>query len=402
MKSTPEESNEPTRKKKVISMEARLQVKDQRLTEESSPEEVKVPEAQAELEPTGSRSAAEEASPHQEDFDETKRILDQLGKELDEFHARPRDYDRKRLEGVMREFIHQLKVILADTGALARIQEALEAESSGLRSFFQKLPKIFRAGDVDDWGLDREFELAIKPFFDFMYYKYFRVQVEGVQNIPHEGRCLLVANHGGVIAWDGAMLKLALFDEHPARRELRFLVDDFVFYFPFMGSLMNRIGGVRACPENAERLLRQGEVVAVFPEGIKGISKLFKDRYRVERFGRGGVIRLAMKTKSPIVPVAVVGAEETYPLLFKSHVLARPLGLPFIPFTPLFPWLGPFGCLPLPTKWSIRFGPIQSFSQFSSKDLNDGILVNQETEKLRELIQKMLQDKLITRDSVFF
>lgn len=339
---------------------------------------------------------------HDEEFRESKKILEQLGRELDDFHKDPRSYDRKRLEYVMKEFIHQLKVILADTGYLSRIQEALEAESSGWRSLLAKLPKILHSDSVDDWGLDRDFEMAIKPFFDFMYFKYFRVEVKDVQKVPLEGKALLVANHSGVIAWDGAMLKVALFNEHPARRELRFLVDDFVFYFPFLGTLMNRIGGVRACPENAERLLNHGEVVAVFPEGIKGISKLFKDRYRLERFGRGGSIRLAMKTKSPIVPAAVVGAEETYPLLFKSQVLARPLGLPFLPVTPLFPWLGPFGCLPLPTKWTIQMGDLIPFDSYSAKDINDGILVNQENEKLRKTIQKMVEEELATRDSVFF
>jgi 1-acyl-sn-glycerol-3-phosphate acyltransferase len=339
---------------------------------------------------------------HDEEFKESKKILDQLGKELDEFHRDPKAYDRKRLEYVMKEFIHQLKVILADTGYLTRIQEALEGETSVWKSMLKRIPQIVRSESVDDWGLDRDFELAIKPFFDFMYFKYFRVETKGIHNIPYEGKSLLVSNHSGVIAWDGAMLKVALFNEHPARRELRFLVDDFVFYFPFLGTFMNRIGGVRACPENAERLLKHGELVAVFPEGIKGISKLFKDRYRLERFGRGGSVRLAMKTKSPIVPVAIIGAEETYPLLFKSQVLARPLGLPFLPVTPLFPLLGPLGCLPLPTKWTISFGTPISFEHSSSKDLNDGILVNQENEKLRQTIQTMVEEELSTRDSVFF
>jgi 1-acyl-sn-glycerol-3-phosphate acyltransferase len=200
---------------------------------------------------------------------------------------------------------------------------------------------------------------------------------------------------------DGAMLKVGIINEHPAKRELRFLVDDFVFHFPFLGTLMNRIGGVRACPENAERLLASGEIVSVFPEGIKGIGKLWKDRYRLERFGRGGVIRLAMKTRSPITPVAVIGGEEIYPLLYKSHILARPLGLPFIPITPLFPLLGPLGAIPLPTKWTISFGKPISFDQFGVQDLNDGILINRETENLRQVIQKMIRDGLEKRRSVF-
>lgn len=336
-----------------------------------------------------------------EDFEATRKTLDQLGEELDAFHEDPRGYDRKRLEPVVKEFVYELKAILADSGYFARIQESLQPEKPGWGDFLKRARLFFRSEDVDEYGLDRRFELAIKPFFDFLYYKYFRVSVKGVENIPYEGRALMVSNHSGVIPLDGSMLKVALFNEHPSQRELRFLVDDFVFHFPFLGTIMNRIGGVRACPENAERLLRSGEVVSVFPEGIKGISKLFKDRYNLERFGRGGVIRLALRTKSPIIPTCVVGAEEIYPLLYKSHVLARPLGLPFIPITPLFPFLGPLGAVPLPTKWSIQFGKPIPFDQYNSNDINDGILINRETENLRSVIQDMIKKALEERRSIF-
>ena len=226
--------------------------------------------------------------------------------------------------------------------------------------------------------------------------------MKGIENVSHQGRTLLVANHSGVLPYDASMIKIAIYNEHPSRREVRFLVDDFVFHFPFLGTFMNRIGGVRACPENAERLLGQEELVSVFPEGIKGISKPFKERYQLQRFGRGGVIRLALKTKSPIIPVAVVGAEEIHPLIYKSSVLARPLGLPFIPFTPTFPALGPLGAIPLPTKWTIVFGKPIPFDQYSHEDEHDGILINRETERLREVIQTMVFDELKERKSVFF
>lgn len=343
----------------------------------------------------------EEAQDHAQEFQETRKTLNQLGKELDEFHKDPRAYDRKRLEQVMKEFIHELKGLLADSGYFARIQDSLRPEEKGFVGRLQKLRDALRSDDVDEYGMDRKFEMAIKPFFDFLYFKYFRVTVHGIENIPYEGRNLIVSNHSGVIPMDGAMLKVAIINEHPAKRELRFLVDDFVFHFPFMGTLMNRIGGVRACPENAERLLKQGEIIAVFPEGIKGISKLFKDRYRLERFGRGGVIRLAMKAKSTITPTAVIGAEEIYPLLYKSHILARPLGLPFIPVTPLFPWLGPLGAIPLPTKWSIYFGKPISFPEATSQNLNDGILINRETENLRQVIQNLIKQGIENRRTVF-
>lgn len=331
----------------------------------------------------------------------TKETLKQLSDELDKFHDDPRNYDRKRLEQVVKTFVYELKDLLADTGYFARIQEAMRPQKKTFKDVVFGMRKLLQSDEVDEYGLDRQLELSIKPFFDFLYYKYFRVEVIGIENIPYEGRNLLVANHSGVIPVDAAMLKVAIFNEHPARRELRFLVDDFVFHFPFLGTLMNRIGGVRACQENAERLLKHNELVSVFPEGIKGISKLFKDRYQLERFGRGGVTRLAMRTKSPITPVAIVGAEEIYPLIYKSHILARPLGLPFIPITPFFPMLGPLGAIPLPSKWSIYFGEPIAFDQYTSADLNDDILVNKKTEELRQTIQKMIKDGLEKRRSVF-
>ncbi len=262
--------------------------------------------------------------------------------------------------------------------------------------------RVLQSDEVDDYGCDRRFEMAIKPFFDFLFTKYWRVSLQGMENVPLEGRCLLVANHSGVLPYDGAMMKVALFNEHPKQREVRFLVDDFVFHFPFLGVFMNRIGGVRASTENAERLLSHEEIVAVFPEGLKGISKPYTERYHLQRFGRGGVIRLAMKTKAPIVPVAIIGAEEIHPLLYKSAILARPLGLPFIPVTPTFPLLGPLGAIPLPTKWTIVFGKPVPFDGFSERDVQDGILINRETEKLRENIQEMVFDVLKERRSIFF
>jgi len=323
---------------------------------------------------------------------ETEAGLYQLGEDLDKFHQDPNRFDFKQIESIAKDFFSLFKKELGRN---------LVAADGSFVGRLQKIRKAFQANEVDDYGMDRDFELAIKPFFDFVYSKYFRVSVQGIENIPDTGRCLLVSNHSGVIPIDGAMLKVAIMNGHPAKRELRFLVDDFVFHFPFMGTLMNRIGGVRACPENAERLLNAGEIVSVFPEGIKGISKLFKDRYKLERFGRGGVVRLAMKTKSPIAPVAVIGAEEIYPLIFKSHILARPLGLPFIPITPLFPLLGPLGAMPLPTKWTIHFGKCISYENATAQDLNDGILINKETESLRQTIQQMVKDGLEKRKSVF-
>ena len=151
------------------------------------------------------------------------------------------------------------------------------------------------------------------------------------------------------------MSGLGVNKEPPTRRSIRFLVEDFVYLSPFMGTFMSRIGGVRACPENATWLLKKGELVVVFPEGVKGLGKLYRDRYQLQRFGRGGFIRLAIKTGAPIIPTAVIGAEEIHPTIWKSSILAKSMGIPYLPVTPTFPWMGPLGLVPFPTKWEIIF-----------------------------------------------
>jgi 1-acyl-sn-glycerol-3-phosphate acyltransferase len=329
-----------------------------------------------------------------------QRLLKQLSDELDSYFKDPESYDRKRLEEMANEFIRELKLLVSDFTAIKDLSST--ASPSKIFELIAKIRRVLQSDEVDEYGCDRRFEMAIKPFFDFLFTKYFRVKTIGIENVPESGRALLVANHSGVLPYDAAMMKVAIYNEHAKQRELRFLVDDFVFHFPFLGVLMNRIGGIRACQENAERLLNHDELVSVFPEGLKGISKPFTERYRLQRFGRGGSIRLALKTKAPIVPVAVIGAEEIHPLIYKSSILARPLGLPFIPITPTFPLLGPLGAFPLPTKWTIVFGAAKPFDHYSESDLHDGILINQENEKLRDTIQEMVFDVLKDRRSVFF
>ncbi len=329
------------------------------------------------------------------------RVLRELAEELENYYRDPASFKPDRLKELAVTFAEELMEVLGRGTILEQIKSEFQTKAPTAWSILRKALKVIPSGEVDDFGLDRRFELAIKPFFDFLFTQYFRVEVKGVENIPTAGRALLVSNHSGVLPYDAAMMKVGIFNEHSAQRELRFLVDDFVFHFPFLGILMNRIGGVRACPENAERLLNSDELIVVFPEGIKGIGKNFKDRYQLQRFGRGGVIRLAYKTRSPIIPCAVVGAEEIHPLLWKSTRLARPLGLPFIPVTPTFPWLGPLGAIPLPTKWSIHFGAPLSYDHISARDLNEGITVSRETEKLRVVIQEMIKEALKERRSVF-
>jgi 1-acyl-sn-glycerol-3-phosphate acyltransferase len=258
-----------------------------------------------------------------------------------------------------------------------------------------------RSEEVDDFGKDPVYEQKVAPFFDFLYERYFRVECEGLGGIPAEGRCLLVANHSGTLPYDGMMIKTAVKREHPQRRDVRWLAEDFLFHFPFLGSFTNRIGAVRACQENAERLLEQESLTAVFPEGVKGIGKLFKKRYQLQRFGRGGFIKLALRTRTPIIPVAVVGAEETNPMLLRIDYLSQALGIPYIPVTPTFPLLGPLGLLPLPTKWRIVFGELVSFAEYGPEAAEDEMLVGRLAEDVRGSIQTMLDRAIKQRASVW-
>ncbi len=260
-----------------------------------------------------------------------------------------------------------------------------------------------RSEEVDEFGLDPTFENRLLPTLDFLFDRYFRVQVEGAQHLPSEGRCLVVANHsGGPLPYDGAMLRTAVRREHATHRELRWLAEDFVYYLPFVGTFMNRLGAVRACQENAERLLNKNSLVAVFPEGAKGIGKLYRDRYKLQRFGRGGFIRLCLRTRTPIVPCAIVGAEEANPMLYRIEYMTKALGIPYFPITPTFPALGALGLMPAPTKWKIRFGEPITWSGYGPESADDDILVGRLSERVRASIQTML-DKMITeRKSVWF
>ncbi|MFN2199494.1 MAG: lysophospholipid acyltransferase family protein [Anaerolineales bacterium] len=255
--------------------------------------------------------------------------------------------------------------------------------------------------ETDDWGLDEEFMDAVRPFFEFMYKVYWRVETTGIENIPEEGRALLVCNHSGQLPWDGSMVAGAVLQEHSAQRIVRTLYADWFPTLPFISATFERLGQVPANEENGIRLLEEDELVAVFPEGYKGVGKLFKERYRLARFGRGGFIRMALKTQAPIIPVSVVGAEETYISLYKSPAIARMIGFPYFPISPRFPWLGPLGFVPLPTKWYIDFGAPISLDGYSAEAVNNIVLVSQLSDQVRNIIQQMIFRRLSVRRSVF-
>jgi len=256
---------------------------------------------------------------------------------------------------------------------------------------------------IDEFGFDQKFLEPLEPIAKWFHDNYFRVESRGLENVADSGRVLLVANHSGTLPYDGAMVVAALRFQHPAQRRVRVLVEDFIYHWPFMGMFMSRVGAVRACQENALRLLENDEATLVFPEGVKGIGKLFSKRYRLQRFGRGGAVRLAAASNAPMVPVAIVGAEESMPLLSKVSWLARPLGLPYIPVTPILPWLGPLGLIPFPTKWTIDFGPPIDLSMYAPGELlKDRVALNRVNEELRAAVQALIDVRLASRKSVLF
>ncbi|NTU66049.1 MAG: acyltransferase family protein, partial [Chloroflexi bacterium] len=255
--------------------------------------------------------------------------------------------------------------------------------------------------ETDEWGMDLEVLEAVAPFFEFLYRKYWRVTTTGLERVPGTGRALFVVNHSGQLPFDGAMLASAIRLEHPNNRLVRTMFASWFPTLPFVSPLFVKCGQVTATEDNGIRLLENDELVSVFPEGIKGVGKLYKDRYQLVRFGRGGFIRMALKTQTPILPVAVVGAEETYMSLAKSDLIAKIIGFPYFPITPTFPWLGLLGVIPMPTKWFIDIGEPIPMDGYGPKADQNLMLVSQLTDQVRGAVQKLINDRLAQRKSVF-
>jgi len=270
------------------------------------------------------------------------------------------------------------------------IKNALKAIVEALR---QSMPD---PATLPDYGFDPGFLERTAPALEFLWSRYFRVRLRGLENVPASGAALLVANHSGGLPYDGAMLIYACHALHPAHRPLRPLVATFAVRSPWMRPVVARIGGVRASMRNALDLCQRGQLVGVFPEGLRGVGKPYRERYRLTNFGRGGFVRLARTANVPIIPVAIVGAEETHPVVAKLTRLAKPFGLPYIPITPMFPLLGPLGLLPVPAKWSIQIG--EAISPMSQPD-RDTLEV---AEQVRSVVDRMIADLLLERRSVLF
>ncbi len=256
--------------------------------------------------------------------------------------------------------------------------------------------------EVDEFGKDEIFMEKMQPLINFLYEDYWRVEVEGVENLPQEGPFLLVANHAGVLPFDAFMITEAVKRNHPFGKFPRFLIEEWFLTQPFIGIILQRYGMARGSQDNALRLLQKGEIVGLFPEGRKGIFKTYPEKYKLQRFGRGGTVKVAIKGGTPVIPVAVVGSEEIYPVLSHWDFAARMAGLPFFPVTPFFPFLGLFGIIPLPAKWVIKFGEAIPLHELPLETIENEIIINTFNEELRSTIQEMIFEILKKRRSIFY
>jgi 1-acyl-sn-glycerol-3-phosphate acyltransferase len=254
--------------------------------------------------------------------------------------------------------------------------------------------------ETDEWGMDWEFMEAVRPFLSFLYSLYWRVKTSGLENVPDQDRALLVGNHSGQFPWDSLMVAMAVATDHSAQRTVRSLYPAQLATVPFFSALFDKLGQAPSTVENGARLLEQDEIVAVYPEGVKGLSKLYRQRYRLADFGRGGFVKAAIRTSAPLIPVAIVGAEESYLTLGQSSLLANATGLPFFPITLTFPWLGPLGLIPMPSRWYIDFGPAIPTAQHGPDAADNVILVQRVVEEARTLVQDMVNKRLADRRSV--
>lgn len=322
-------------------------------------------------------------------FYEMGKALKEAVSEI-ELKSEKRELSFEEVAGVITKYLSRIKPLVS----------SLYINSIG--KLIRTYQLLLYSDAVDEFGYDPKFDELVRPFFKFLYEKWWRVSVEGGENIPHKGRVLLVANHSGTLPADGAMVKYYVKEIHPSHRDLRPLAENFVYYLPFVGVFMNRIGVVRASQENAEILLMRDECVLVFPEGIKGILKPYSLRYKLQRFGRGGFVKLAIRTRSPIIPVAIVGAEEIYPMIAKIDILGKLLNLPTFPVLINFFVLGPFGFIPFPSKWYIKFGKIINQTvELPPEASEDDILVNQISQEVRMTIEDMITELLSKRKSIW-
>jgi 1-acyl-sn-glycerol-3-phosphate acyltransferase len=256
---------------------------------------------------------------------------------------------------------------------------------------------------IDEFGFDEDLTTHVMmPLLRPLHRTYWRVSSHGLEHLPTDAGGLLVANHAGTLPADALITRLDVFDR--TGRHVRELGADLVFRTPIVGEFARKTGATLASGDDADRLLASGELVAVWPEGFKGLGKPWKDRYKLQRFGRGGFVATALRARVPIVPTAIVGSEEIYPMLFDLRILARIFGFPYFPFVAQFlalPVLGPFALLPLPTKWIIEYGAPIATDAVEADTADDPMAVFDLTDEVRDTIQEMLYRNLMGRRSVF-
>jgi 1-acyl-sn-glycerol-3-phosphate acyltransferase len=301
------------------------------------------------------------------------------------------------------------RVTHADPASEAQETPIPPSQDSSSRSWDESLEETVSfirrrlRGDyaVDEFGFDPEFTTKIYlPLLRRLADSWFRVEIRGAENLPPDGSALLVANHAGTLPIDGMILQTVVYDE--IGRHVRMLGADLIFKTPYSHDLARKTGTTLACQEDAERLLAADQLVAVFPEGFKGLGKPYADRYKLQRFGRGGFVAAAIRAQVPIIPIAIVGSEEIYPLIARVPGLARALGVPYFPITPLFPWFGPLGMIPLPSKWIIHVGEAITTDELGIGAADDPMIVFNITDQVRETIQQTLYALLMQRRSAFF
>ncbi len=278
--------------------------------------------------------------------------------------------------------------------------DALAEQIRTLLGFLRR--RIKGEYEIDEFGFDTDLnETVLMPAVRMLYRHWFRVQMRNVEHVPDKGGALVVSNHSGTLPVDAMMLQVGLLDEHPAHRHLRLLGADLVYAMPVLSHLARKSGHALACPPDAERLFDLGELVGVCPEGYKGLGKPFSQRYHLQRFGRGGFAASAIRAGVPIIPCAIVGAEEIFPMIANARPVARLFGFPYFPITPLFPWLGPLGVIPLPSKWVIGFGEPVPTNGYGAGAADDPATVFELTDQVRETIQQMLYKLLLERGDAF-
>jgi 1-acyl-sn-glycerol-3-phosphate acyltransferase len=257
-------------------------------------------------------------------------------------------------------------------------------------------PSLDHADFADDFGLDPTYETKLRPWLDSLCERHFHVELHGAHNIPAHGRALLVANHSRNSVWDGIVLRAALRSQHPAGRMPRWLVDDQQFHAPFLGTFVNRLGAVRACQENAERLLLREELVVVFPEGSKATDRPYEERHRLQRFGRGGFVKLALRTGTPVIPVAIVATEHEGAVWRNRLASAsRVLAAPFAALRPSFPRMGALAVPPMSARIRIYVGePIAEISRQDASVTQDDGLVHELNECVRSAVQNLVNASL--------